>query len=558
MLALPRMPTDAPPPAARPPLACAGLDTSGGAAFVQQRLALLGKTVFVLSAGFYVIVNGLVLATGKMPFVPFVLSPSNSMHLVAIVVTGALWAIAGGRPRSLATLGLLDVGGLVLCCAAWAMMANEPDPHAIMPVLLATAVTTLARAVLVPSTGARTFWLTTAAVAPALAVNVFLQGPPPQPTSIDFSPAFMRAMTWLNTALWLGIDVALATVTTRTIYGLRRQVKEAADVGQYALEERIGSGGMGEVWRARHRLLIRPAAIKLVRPQALGAAAGDPQVLLRRFEREARATAALKSPNTVQLYDFGVTDDGALYYVMELLEGMDLDALVKRFGPVPAGRAVHLLDQICSSLEDAHRNGLVHRDVKPANVVVSRLGQACDFVKVLDFGLVKLDGARQSEDSVRLTAAGAVSGTPGFMAPEVALGEETTDHRVDLYSLGCVAYWLVTGKLVFEGSTAMKVMLAHAHERPPPPSSRVELPIPPALEALILECLEKDPAKRPPSAAAVQARLRAAAVEPPWTAERAERWWGLHAPAPADPRPAADILLSQEARPLRVIRRARG
>ena len=172
---------------------------------------------------------------------------------------------------------------------------------------------------------------------------------------------------------------------------------------------------MGEVWRARHRLLIRPAAIKLIRPRALGTMSGDPELLMRRFEREARATAALTSPHTVQLYDFGVTEDGRLYYVMELLDGLDLDTLVRQHGPLPAERVVHLLRQVCSSLQDAHGNGLVHRDIKPANVVVSRAGTTFDFVKVLDFGLVKLDSARSADkDAIKLSAEGSWSGTPAL------------------------------------------------------------------------------------------------------------------------------------------------
>jgi serine/threonine-protein kinase len=358
--------------------------------------------------------------------------------------------------------------------------------------------------------------------------------------------------------LWLIIAVTLSTVTSRTIYGLRQQVKAASEIGHYTLEERIGGGGMGEVWRARHRMLIRPAAVKLVNSRELASGRDrDPELRLRRFEREARATAGLKSPHTVQLYDFGVTDDGTLYYVMELLEGMDLDTMIDRFGPVEPERAIHLLLQVCASLDDAHQNGLVHRDIKPANIVVSRVGSDWDFVKVLDFGLVKLESAHQSDESLRLSDDGNVSGTPGFIAPECVLGAET-DHRADLYSLGCVAYWLLTGRLVFEGPGAVKVMFDHVHTPPPAPSSRLQAPIPAELEALILECLEKDPIKRPASAAAVQARLHAIRVDAAWTPDRAESWWSVHAPGQTSIRPVADLVLSQEARPERVIRRARG
>jgi serine/threonine protein kinase len=380
-----------------------------------------------------------------------------------------------------------------------------------------------------------------------------------QPAELPgLAPGMLRALNSVNAFLWLAIATTLSAVTSRTIYGLRQQVQEAADIGQYTLEEKIGSGGMGEVWRARHRMLIRPAAVKLVTPQQLGSTSErDSQLRLRRFEREARATAGLKSPHTVQLYDFGVTDDGTLYYVMELLDGMDLDTLVDRFGPVPAERAIHLLTQVCASLEDAHQNGLVHRDIKPANIVVSRIGSHWDFVKVLDFGLVKLGSDRQKDESLRLTDAGNLSGTPAFIAPEVVVGAGSTDHRVDIYSLGCVAYWLLTGKLVFEGPGAVKVMADHVHAPPVPPSSRSDRPIPPELDALILECLAKQPDQRPNSASVLRSRLRAIPIAGPWTSERAESWWSMNAPGKVSHRPVADVVLSQEAHPYRVIRQAR-
>jgi serine/threonine-protein kinase len=371
------------------------------------------------------------------------------------------------------------------------------------------------------------------------------------PTALlpGFTAGYQKQYMTLNTVLWSVLGTTLATITSRVTYGLRRQVAEANELGQYILEEKIGGGGMGEVWRARHRLLIRPAAIKLIRPQV----SGDPELLLRRFEREARATAALKSPHTVQLYDFGATEDGRLYYVMELLDGLDLDTLIRRYGPLPPERVVHILRQVCSSLQDAHVNGLVHRDIKPANVVVSRAGTTFDFVKVLDFGLVKLDTAGKAEDGTAiLTAEGSTSGTPAFMAPETVLGVADTDHRVDLYALGCVGYWMLSGKLIFEGRSAVEVMFHHAHTPAPRPSTRSELPIPAPLENLVMECLEKDPARRPASAEAVSTRLDGIALESEWTVERAERWWAMHRPVPVDARRVAEVLLSQEGREVRI------
>lgn len=532
----------------------AGFDTWAGSPFVQARLALLGKTVFLLAFGFFAVMNGMLIVGGGPRIFPALVTQANVMHLLAACVMGGLWGIARARSWSLRTLGVLDAGSLVLAGVGLAMMAAQPDEMQLMAGLFALTVTMTARAVLIPSTAKRTFCLSWLAAAPLLAVSFIFHQPAAVP---GFTLGFLKLLIPLNAFLWMAIAVTLSTVTSGTIYGLRQQVKAASEIGQYTLEEKIGSGGMGEVWRARHRLLIRPAAVKLVTAPQLGSTRDrDPALRLRRFEREARATAGLKSPHTVQLYDFGVTDDGTLYYVMELLEGMDLETLVERFGPVPAERAVHLLVQACASLEDAHQNGLVHRDIKPANIAVSRVGAGWDFVKVLDFGLVKLESSRQSEQDLQLTADSNVAGTPAFIAPETILGVEP-DHRVDIYSLGCVAYWLVTGKLVFEGPGAVRVMADHVHTPPLPPSARAELPIPAELDALILECLAKNPANRPPNAAALQARLQAIPLSTPWSRERAEQWWGDHAPALSSKRPVADIVLSHEARPPRVIRPAR-
>jgi serine/threonine-protein kinase len=333
---------------------------------------------------------------------------ANVMHFLAASVMAILWIIARGRALSLRTLGILDAVSLILAGLALALMAAQPDEKQLTAGLFALAVTMMARAVLIPSTATRTFTLSWIASAPLLAVSFLFHEPTALP---GFAPAFLKALICLNALLWSVIAVTLSTVTSRTIYGLRQQVKEASEIGQYTLEEKIGSGGMGEVWRARHRMLIRPAAVKLITAQALGSASRDPELRLRRFEREARATAGLKSPHTVQLYDFGVTEDGTLYYVMELLDGMDLDTLVERFGAVPSARAIHLLLQVCASLEDAHQNGLVHRDIKPANIIVSRVGSSWDFIKVLDFGLVKLTSPRQGDASLRLSADNNVSGS---------------------------------------------------------------------------------------------------------------------------------------------------
>jgi serine/threonine-protein kinase len=302
-------------------------------------------------------------------------------------------------------------------------------------------------------------------------------------------------------------------------------MRKARQMGSYRLVERLGQGGMGEVWRARHDMLARPAAIKLVRGDQVGLGTGPPDAaVLRRFEREAQTTAALHSPHTVELYDFGVTADGTFYYVMEILDGLDLEQLVRRFGPVPPERAVHLLAQLCDSLADAHAVGLVHRDVKPSNVYTCRKGLKYDFVKLLDFGLVKPAWHDHVGES-SLTAEDAVPGTPAYLAPEIALGRLDVDGRADLYAAGCVAYWLLTGQRVFDGGSAVQVAVQHAQARPVPPSRRTDRPVPPALEALILRCLEKEPARRPASAQELARELAACGLERSWSQDEAAAWW---------------------------------
>jgi serine/threonine-protein kinase len=284
------------------------------------------------------------------------------------------------------------------------------------------------------------------------------------------------------------------------------------------------------VWRAQHRFLARPAAIKLIPPEALGCRdSKETSVLKRRFEREAQATAMLSSPHTIHLYDFGLTADGAFYYVMELLRGLDLQSLVEKYGPVSADRAAHFLMQACLSLEEAHRAGLVHRDIKPANLYACHYGLEFDFLKVLDFGIVK--SKRDPQLATVDTIPDSTSGTPGFMAPEIALGSKDVDGRADIYALGCVAYWLVTGKLVFEEETSIAILMAHAQKTPVRPSRRTEIPIPAAFENLIMACLEKDPNRRPRSAAEVARTVSETGMDRSWTPQRAEKWWHLHVPS---------------------------
>jgi serine/threonine-protein kinase len=325
----------------------------------------------------------------------------------------------------------------------------------------------------------------------------------------------------------------LAYVGQSVVYGLGKEVTRAQELGSYRLVEKLGEGGMGEVWRAKHRLLARPAAIKLIRP-ALTTGTGDGATdMRRRFEREAQVTAQLRSPHTVELWDFGIAEDGGFYYVMELLDGLDLEKLVKRYGPVPAERVIYLLRQVCHSLGEAETCGLVHRDIKPANIFVCRYGNDYDFVKVLDFGIVKATTA-SSPMKTLATNENVLQGTPAFIAPEQALGLSQVDNRADVYATGCVAYWLLTGQLVFTAETSMDMMLKHAHSVPTPPSARSELPIPAALDDLVLACLAKDPATRPQSARELSRRLGEIAGLASWSEGRAHNWWSIHQPVSSD------------------------
>jgi serine/threonine-protein kinase len=318
--------------------------------------------------------------------------------------------------------------------------------------------------------------------------------------------------------------VLMAYVGARVVYQLGTEVKRARELGSYRLEEKLGQGGMGEVWRARHRMLARPAAIKLIRPSANGNAGGGvSEEAVRRFEREAQVIARLRSPHTVELFDFGRAADGSFYYVMELLEGYDADTLLRRFGPVPAERAIYLLRQVCHSLSEAQSCGLVHRDIKPANIFLCHYGEEYDFVKVLDFGIVGAVRDTAASAAVQ-TQENALRGTPAFIAPEQAMGK-AVDGRADIYAAGCVAYWLLTGQFVFTADTMMGLLLHHAHTPPTPPSARTEMSIPPALEALVLSCLAKDPADRPQSARELSLRLAEVEGADAWTQDRARDWW---------------------------------
>jgi serine/threonine-protein kinase len=371
--------------------------------------------------------------------------------------------------------------------------------------VFAIALTLVARAAIVPSSGRRTFLL--GLLATLMATVAYAQ-------RVDAAGSSLAGFA----GVWTFAFTAAAALVSRVIYGLQRRVQEAARLGQYILESKLGEGGMGTVYRARHAMLRRPTAIKLLLPSRAGAEN------VARFEREVQQTARLSHPNTVTIYDYGRTPDGVFYYAMELLDGADLDEVVELDGAQSVARAVHIVSCVAGALSEAHEAGLIHRDIKPANIMLCQQGGVLDVAKVVDFGLVKQLG------EAGMTQANTLQGTPLYMAPEAITSPDELDARADLYALGAVTYYLLTGRHVFEGESVLAVCTQHLSATPDPPSAHAKQPIPEGLERLVLQCLEKDPNERPASAAEVQASLLSLDI-PVWDARAAKAWWNEHGDA---------------------------
>jgi serine/threonine-protein kinase len=485
-------------------------DTEEGRAFLQQRLALFGKSVFLLFV-----------SIGVVGFITTVLFFSDlwfekkgpPVHMAFVYGIGLVWLFCRRGTRSLRLLTALDAASVVIVGVGFALMIHVAPP-VVLPAVPATLSLThvlLARAIVVPSDWRRTLWISAlATVAPVIAI--FHVGPGALPDD------GMRPLLSALLSIWCGVAVVMASWTSHVIYRLRRRVQEARQLGQYTLEEKIGEGGMGIVFRARHSMLRRPTVVKLLPPERAG------QANLARFEREVQLTSQLCSPNTVAVYDFGRTPDGIFYYAMEYLDGIDLEELVAAEGAQPAGRVIHLLEQVCRALAEAHEAGLVHRDIKPGNVMLCRHGGVLDVVKVLDFGLVK-DVARR--DDVKLTHADAFLGTPLYLSPEAINQPESVDGRSDLYAVGGLGYYLLTGQAVFAGRTVAELCAKHLYEAPVPPS-QVRATVPDDLEAVLLACLHKSPDQRPATACALRDRLLACADAGRWGEAEASARWQRH------------------------------
>jgi len=479
---------------------------------LQERLATYGLVVALVATGyfpaFYFTWRGHP-GVSEEAILAHIFSPWT---FVLLFVHASPWLACRGRPLPRAWLPAIDVAvGAGVGAAYCGILTSHPSPP-IAPLegLLAIASVLGMRALLVPSTGTRT----------ALVGFLLCLGP----GLMLFTNAAHYSASWLGVRTtgplfitWATVAIVLTSVASRVLYGLRREVRDARLLGQYTLVERLGKGGMGVVYRARHALLRRPTAVKLLqatrRPESIA-----------RFEREVQHMAELTHPNTVHIYDYGRTADGVFYYAMEYLDGIDLEGLVALGGPQPFARVVHLLRQACGSLEEAHRRGLIHRDVKPANLFLCRDRSEPDTIKVLDFGLVKDSAA----DDVGLSVADTVLGTPLYMPPEAFMKPDSVDARSDLYSLGAVAYLLITGTPVFSGASMIEVSAKHVHSKPESPSERLGRAVPPDLEALVLSCLAKLPVERPQSALSLRDSLDACESVGAWGSHDAEVWWEAH------------------------------
>ena len=442
---------------------------------------------------------------------------------VLVVLVGSLLGLESRVRFSLTQLRFFEIGilgavmvqAMVMCYAKMAAFAHAGDSASVIATeyvfLSAWSILILTYGILMPNS-----WQRAAAVlVPTACIPyVLIFG------MKWFSPSIAESLRADHSGNLLPgpfVAVAIATFGAFTVNVVRREAFRARQLGQYFLKEQLGSGGMGEVYRAEHQLLKRPCAIKLIKPGK----AADAQAIAR-FEREVQATASLTHWNTVEIYDYGRSDDGTFYYVMEFLPGLSLEQLVRRHGPLPPERAVHFLRQVCSALREAHACGLIHRDIKPANICAAERGGVCDVAKLLDFGLVRQQVVA-SED-VNLTQQGAITGSPQYMCPEQGTASGKPDARSDIYSLGAVAYYLVTGQPPFLGDSPMEIIVAHCRD-PLKPPTEINASVPADLEAVITRCMAKKPDDRYQDAASLDQALAACQCVGKWTDDMATAWW---------------------------------
>jgi serine/threonine-protein kinase len=500
-------------------------------AFLQRRVAAFGFMGMVVGSISLLARPIVVTAVGRTDLLIHNMLWFNALTFGPLMLA---WLIFRRGAYSQRTIHMVEDVAVLSSCAGFVGMGMY-IPIDVLPEMVmgfGMGIVLILRAIFVPSETKHTVALSVLAGIPILGMTywIYLHDAPPN-IAIDLGVGHRAAATKTMVTLvwWIIISVTCASAS-RVIFGLRRALSARRRLGQYTLERKLGEGGMGAVYLASHAMLRRPAAIKLLPPSKVG----DED--LARFEREVQMTSRLTHPNTVTVFDYGRTPDGIFYYVMELIEGVNLQRVVDIDGAQPAGRVVHLLSQAAAALAEAHEVGLIHRDVKPGNIMLCRRGGLPDVVKVVDFGLVKeLD----ADVSASLSHGLMIQGTPQYMAPEMITNSADVGPLIDVYALGAIGYFLLCGEHVFEGNV-IEVCSHHLHDAPVPPSQRAGVDIPPELERLVLTCLAKKPADRPPSARALVDSLGALAEIPRWTNADANAWWDRHREALGE-RPAADI-----------------
>ena len=445
--------------------------------------------------------------------------PTFIWHIIATLVLGCIsFALCSKQEFSTAHLRLMEIGTcgvpaaffILLQYAKANLFVNTGDIHpGVVPAWLLCIYT---YAFFIPNT-----WKRAAAILGIIASLPLVATVLGIVLSSNMRLYFANHLgTLVEMTLVMGVAHVGAVFGVYTINSLQTQAYQARQLGQYRLKKLLGSGGMGDVYLAEHQLMKRPCAIKVIRPEK----AGDPKVLAR-FEREVQATAKLSHWNSIDIFDYGRSEDGTFYYVMEYLPGMNLGEIVKRFGPMPAARVIHLVRQACDALQEAHDLGLLHRDLKPANLFAAVRGGHYDVAKLLDFGLAK---PLSDLDTAQLTADGTITGSPLYMSPEQATGDKEPDPRSDIYSLGGVLYYLLCGHPPFENEKPIKVLISHAHD-PVPPLSQYREDIPLDLEAIVMRCLSKNPDDRYQSAAELAAALEDCEHYGTWSRDHARDWW---------------------------------
>lgn len=507
------------PPASSVGLGWFSAPSEDGLRFVQERIALFGKVSFLISLMFFVAGSASECVTTG--FHILLTDPSRRWHTIGALITLAVWLWAKRRTTHGARhLAVLDAAGIVLGCGAYILMGwTAHDVQGLHTSLLALFSLTMTRAIVVPSSARRTLLATTMAVI-GLPVVTWLALRDPNTTAYQQKlpplALHIQIIFVLFKTLWCATIVTIATVASKVIYGLQQKVHEARRLGQYTLEEKIGEGGMGQVYRASHAMLRRPTALKLLEPQGIS------EGQLRRFEREVQMTSVLTHANTISIYDYGRTPDGTFYYAMEYLDGFNLEELVELDGPQSPERVIHLLRQVCGALNEAHSRGLIHRDVKPANIFLCERGGQPDVIKVLDFGLVK---EMSNDQDYAVTSVNVITGTPLYLSPEAIRSPNEVTASSDLYALGAVGYYILTGRPVFEGDSVVEICGHHLHSTPKPPSQFASAPVSPEFEAALLSCLAKDPGERPSSAQEFKEQLARCPEAQGWNETNARAWW---------------------------------